>query len=113
MRITSFMPVLAAILCGCASDIQEAADTWVGKPESALQAQFGKPVASETLSDGSMTESFDVQGRKRGPGYEMPMPGVTGGFYTVNGPDVTGTCRITFTLVNQVVTEADTPADCL
>jgi hypothetical protein len=113
MRIASFMPLLAAILCGCASNIQKAADTWVGQPENALVAKFGAPVATETLADGSTTESFDVQAEKRGPSYEMPMPGVTGAFYTVNGPSAMGTCRLTFTLVNQVVTEVDTPADCL
>jgi len=113
MRMPAFVALMAAILSGCASQIQEAADTWVGKPESALQAQFGQPVATEARSDGSTTQSFDVQSRKRGTAYEMPMPGVMGAFYTVHGPDTFGTCRLTFTIVNHVVTEADTPSECL
>jgi hypothetical protein len=113
MRITALTPLLAVLVFGCTSNIQKAADSWVGAPESALDAQFGPPVATETLSDGSMTRSYEVQAEKRGPSYEMPMPGVPGAFYTTNGPSEVGTCRLTFTLVKQVVTEVSTPADCL
>ena len=98
---------------GCAGNLEKAADSWVGQPEDALVAKFGAPVATEDLGDGATTESFDVQAQKRGPSYEMPMPGVTGAFYTTNGPSVVGTCRLTFTIVKGVVTDASTPADCL
>jgi len=113
MRLAAFTPLLATFVLGCASNIEKAADSWVGQPESALDAQFGAPVATETLADGATTKSFDVQAQKRGPSYEMPMPGVAGGFYTTNGPSVVGTCRLTFTIVNHIVTEAAAPADCL
>ena len=78
-----------------------------------ISRRLGAPVATETLADGTTTKSFDVQAPKRGPSYEMPMPGVPGAFYTTNGPSVVGTCRLTFTIANHVVSEASAPPECL
>jgi hypothetical protein len=115
MRVGLIAALLSlTAVTGCTNNApQKAVESWIGQPDGALFGKFGPPADTQTLPDGrSSVLSFDAPVQKRGPGYEMPMPGIPGASYHVDGPSVMGTCRLTFTVIDHVVIKAVAAPDC-
>jgi hypothetical protein len=113
MMRTRFLAVslfLATASCAGQMTPEDQAHSWIGASDQSLVAKYGVPANVAALADGTgQVWSYNVPVVEKGPSYEMPMPGVIGAYYTVNGPSTTALCRMDFTVASHKVTDAAAP----